>query len=360
MKKAIIILLYILTPLVSVLSQNGYSLLSKDQLLHELIDEYGVVGASAGYTINGKTIWSSSIGYANREDKSPFTDTLLTRIASISKCMTAVAIMQLFEKGLIDLDAPIQTYIPDFPIQKKGIISTSHLLSHMSGIGSYKNSKEAETQTEYSNLREAVAVFENRKLDFTPGTDFGYSTYGYVVLGLIIEKISGISFEEYLQEHIWNKAGMSNTGIEKYGIDYPNKSALYHYERKKTVDGTKNNLSNRVPGGGVYSTLQDILKFGNGILNNIFISAKTSEFMTQIHTPDKVGNPYGYGWFLYGQSPNEHLAIGHGGEQTGCSSQIMINIKSNVVVAILGNTSGIGNQTIIKTARLLEMANAVK
>ena len=111
-----------------------------------------------------------------------------------------------------------------------------------------------------------MAVFENRKLDFTPGTDFGYSTYGYVVLGLIIEKISGISFEEYLQEHIWNKAGMSNTGIEKYGIDYPNKSALYHYEKKKTVDGTKNNLSNRVPGGGVYSTLQVILKFGNGIL----------------------------------------------------------------------------------------------
>jgi CubicO group peptidase (beta-lactamase class C family) len=356
MNRILIAILFIQATIIG-FSQDTIAHQEEDQLLNTLVTDGQVIGISAGYTVNGEVQWMNNRGYQDLEKKIPFSDTTLTRIASIAKPMTAIAVMQLVEKGLIDLDAPIQNYLLDFPMSKKGNITVRHLLSHTSGIDVYKNVKEAETQVNYASLDDAVDVFQKRKLKFEPGTSFFYTTYGYVVLGNIIEKVSGLTFEEYMQQNIWDRADMKNTGVEKFNSEYENKSRLYHFEKGATSIGVRNNLSNRIPGGGFYSTLEDLFKFGNGVLEHTFISEETFKMVTEIHSIEKEGNPYGFGWFLYGQNPNENSVIGHSGEQTGCAAQLMIIPGSKTVVVVLSNTSGKWREIIGYSAQLIRCSS---
>ena len=307
-----------------------------DKLLKSLVSEKSVMGASAGFAIDSEMVWDSAAGYFDDDEKAIFTVDTKVRIASISKPITAVAVMQLVEKDLIDINAPIQTYIEEYP--KK--ITVKQLLSHTSGIDGYENAKEAETTENYPTLTEAMAVFMERELLFDPGTNYSYATYGYVVLGVVIERVTGLTFEYYIQQNIFDTAGMSNSGVDKFGIKETD-SDLFHSKKKgKIKEAEENNLSNRIPGGGFYSTTNGMLKFGNALMNNTLLSEQTFTMMLEHHSLEKVNNGYGYGWFLYGQSPNEENSIiGHTGEQTGASGQFFIVPGKNLVVVVLSNTT---------------------
>ncbi len=310
-----------------------------DSLFEEEIINQGIVGAAAAYSINGETIWETVGGYSDEKTKQSFQKNTKVRMASIAKSMTAIAIMQLVEKGLLDLDAPIQNYVPNYPKQTKTQITTRHLLSHTSGIDGYKNTKEAETQINYPTLDDAITIFKNRPLLFEPGTGYNYTTYGYTLLGLILENISGLTYEDYMRKNIWDIAEMNNTGIDVYGKDEGNSSKLYSKRRNgKTIEGTENNLSNRVPGGGFYTTIGDMMKFGNSVIENTLIKRETLDLMRQRHSVN-TESKYGFGWFLYTPAPNEGRLIGHGGAQMGCSSQLFIVPDEGVVSVVLANTS---------------------
>jgi len=321
---------------------------SPDELFNQITEENLAVGGSAAYSINGETVWQSAIGYADRNTKQPFELDTKVRMASIAKPMTALAVMQLVEQKLIDLDEPIQTYIPEYPKQPKTQITTRHLLSHTSGIGGYKNGKEAETKISYPKLTDALELFKNRALLFEPGTKFSYTSYGYTVLGVIIEKVSGMAYESYMQKNIWDKAAMTNTGVVKFGYKMDKASSLYQRNRKgKIREGKENNLSNRIPAGGFYTTVGDMLKFGNAVINNTFVMEKSLSLMREHHSLEKENNGYGFGWFLYKKKPDEGVVFGHSGGQTGCSSQLLIYPKKGVVSITLINTSGVNEATVL-------------
>ncbi len=333
-----------------------------DQLLEKNIAEQVFTGVIAGISINGNKEWMQAKGYSNAKAKDAMTIQTITRTASIAKSMTAVAVMQLFEQGLIDLDAPIQTYIPDFPKKTAGDITTRQLLYQTSGIAGYASAKEAQTTKNYESLAAAVEVFKNRDLLHQPGSAFYYSTYNYVTLGLIIEKVSGLTYEAYMTKNILEKAGMTNTGVEKYQSQYANKSSLYHRNKKGKIKlvSKENNLSNRIPGGGFYSCLEDMLRFGEAIINHELISEKTFQMMVQKSTVEKEGNPYGLGWFMYGGKENPSDCIGHSGEQTGVSAQLMILPAKNMVVAVMSNTSGSWEKAIHLSVQLIQLAKEEK
>jgi CubicO group peptidase (beta-lactamase class C family) len=269
----------------------------------------------------------------------PLTENTLTRIASISKSLTAVALMQLEEKGLISLDISIGQYLPDLP-EDKGNMTVRQLMAHTSGIPQYQNEKEIENTIHYASLKEAMDVFIHRPLLFEPGSRYFYTTYGYVVLGRIIEEVTGVSFGEYMKREVLDVAGMTSTGIEIANRDYENKSCLYHNNGRKVKTGRQNDLSNRVPGGGYYSTIGDLMLFGKALLDEKLITQKSLESMLDIQPVTYDGNKYGLGWFLYGPPTHENLVIGHSGGQTGCTSQLMIVPRSKTVVVVLSNTSG--------------------
>jgi len=307
-----------------------------DSQFQQHLSDQNIVGAAAGYSIHGKTVWQAVGGFSNKKSDQPFQKETKVRMASIAKSMTAIAVMQLVEQNLIVIDEPIQIYIPDYPKQENTQITVRHLLSHTSGMDGYKSTKEAETQHNYPTLSDAVDLFKNRQLLFEPGTQYSYTSYGYTLLGLIIEKVSGLTFEAYMQKNIWGIAKMTNTGVDIYGVDEGNSSKLYSKRRfGKTKEGKENNLSNRVPGGGFYTTIDDMLKFGNAVINNVFIKNETLNLMRQDHS--KNGKTfYGLGWYLYSPAPN---IIGHSGGQTGCSSQLLVLPEKGVVSVVLANTS---------------------
>lgn len=338
MKKHVILIVFFLVSLTSVSQNNNKEI---NTLLEKIISDKTVMGVAAGYSINGKTIGISAAGYANKKAAKKFKLETLVRMGSIAKPMTALAIMQLVEQDLLNLDAPIQTYIPDYPKQQKTQITTRHLLSHTSGIAGYKDGRESNTTVNYPTLYDALSLFKDRDLLFEPGTQYSYSTYGYTVLGVIIENISELTFEAYMQKNIFDKAEMTNTGVEKFGVKMGNKSELYSRNngKGKAKVVSENNLSNRIPAGGFYTTVEDMLKFGNAVLSHLFVKESTLNLMRQHHSLEKENNAYGFGWFLYAPKPNEGSIIGHPGGQTGNTSLLFIVPSKKAVSIILANTS---------------------
>ena len=337
MKQLFIILLSIST--LTCLAQKKNSAIQSQ--LDRIVADKMVIGVTAAYSIDGKVIEQATAGYADKETKKLFKNDTKIRMGSIAKTMTALAIMQLVEKGKLNLDSSIQTYLPDYPKHEETQITIRHLLSHTSGISGYKDGKESNTTTEYSNLYDALSLFKDRNLLFEPGTQYSYTTYGYTVLGAIMENVTGVSFEEYMQENIFAKAGMSNTGIEKFEEKLENESKLYSRNngKGKAKPAKENNLSNRLPAGGFYTTLNDMLKFGDAVINNTLVKEEILTIMRQHHSLEKENNAYGFGWFLYNPKPNEGGIIGHPGAQTGCTSFLFIVPEKKAVSIILANTS---------------------
>ncbi len=309
------------------------------QSLDQGVADGQFAGAVTGLLIGGKEI-TANAGYRDIETKAPFEKRTLNRIASISKSMTAVAALQLYEQGLLDLDEPIATYLPAYPKQQASRITTRQLLLHSSGIGAYQSGKETESKQQYASLTEAATVFQDRPLVDEPGNAEHYTTYGYVVLGMVIEAVSGQSYEDYMQKHIWTVCGMDNTGVEHLKENYKNKSSLYRRTKRGKIRLSKtNNLSNRVPGGGLYSTVGDLLKFGKAVIDHRLLKEETFAMMMEKPGLAYDGNPYGMGWFLYGENPDLGQVYGHTGEQTGCAAVLLLIPEKDAVVVVMSNTA---------------------
>lgn len=207
----------------------------------------------------------------------------------------------------------------------------------------------------------AVSIFKDRDLVATPGQTFHYTTYGYVVLGLIIEKVSGMSYESYLQSNIWDKVQMTNTGIEYFDKVISNKSMTYHKNSKGRISVAKQtNLSDRIPGGGVYSTVSDMLRFGDAILNFSLIKESTFKMMVENPNLKTQGNGYGLGWYLYGENPKYGNVYGHNGTQTGASTFLMLLPEQKTTIVVLSNTSGAIQTVSDITIKLFDIAAEAK
>lgn len=330
-------------------------------LLTEAVDQGKCAGIAAGFSVQSEINWMDGAGEQVLKSGNGFKQQTLTRIASITKSMTAVAVLQLYEQGKVDLDATIQAYIDDFPQKSEGDITVRQLLQHSSGIDGYQSGRERENKVYYNNLEEAIRIFRDRDLVHQPGAAFHYTTYGYVVLGRLIERVSGMSYENYLQKNIWEPAAMTNTGVEIAGRKYENKSALYHLRSGRKLKSVKpTDLSDRVPGGGVYSTVEDLLKFGQALLEGKLLDSSTLELMWQDSGLKREGNAYGMGWYLYGENPHYGPVYGHNGAQTGASTFLMLLPEQQTTIVVLSNTSGAMQTVTDITLKLFDLAAAAR
>lgn len=310
-----------------------------DQLLQNAKEQGKIMGAAAGFSKNGQIFWTGSVGYSNESTKEAFNSKTLARIASITKVMTAVAILQLVEKGQLSLDNKFQNLLPELFPEDIQSFTIKQMLQHSAGIDDYKNSSESENMKNYPSLTDAAKVFMERPLRFDPGSEFYYTSYGYTLLGLVIEKVSGLTYANYVKSNIWEKAQMNDTRIYQEGIS--GVSQLYHKNnRGKIKDEKVTNLSDRLPAGGVYSTLEDMLKFGEALLNHQLLSKESFDLMTQNSGLKKDGNGYGMGLYLYGQNPKYGSVFGHNGAQIGASTFLMLLPDVNTSIVVLSNTSG--------------------
>src|SRR5271167_209937 len=184
-----------------------------DAIVASYVSSHHVPGFSISVVNKGDVVLTKAYGSADIENNVPATVDAVYRIASLSKPITATAAMKPVEAGKLDLDAPIQKYCGAFP-EKPWPITTRQLLSHQSGIRDYRNDAESISTRHYGSITEALAQFANDPLDFEPGTKMQYTSYGYIVLGCVIEGASGMHYDRYMRQVVFEPAGMQATRLD--------------------------------------------------------------------------------------------------------------------------------------------------
>lgn len=200
-------------------------------LVTSYVSDHHVPGLSVAVIDRGRVILTKGYGLADVENSVPATADTIYRIASISKSITATAAMKLVEAGKLDLDAPIQRYCQDFP-KKPWPITARELLSHQSGIRDYRNEEESINTRHYASIKEALTQFASDPLEFEPGTKMQYTSYGYIVLGCVIEGASGTSYDRYMHQAIFEPALMPATRLDDVFAIIPHRARGYRVVRR--------------------------------------------------------------------------------------------------------------------------------
>ena len=278
----------------------------------------------------GETLFARGYGQASIELGVPNTPQTKFRIGSITKQFTAMAIVILAEQGKLKLDDPIGKYVDDAPKTWEKV-TLHHLLTHTSGIFSYTSDpKYFETASRPVTVSGLIARFRDRPLDFPPGEKFSYCNSGYILLGAVIEKVSGMSYESFLKQAIFEPLGLKNTGYDHTETILPNRAAGY----ERVGEGLKNaeylHMSQPFSAGALYSTVEDLARWDRALLEGKLIS---KESYARMFTPEKDG--YAYGWLIGWMSGRKEIE--HGGSINGFKSQIVRNPDQKVCVVVLCN-----------------------
>ncbi|MDR7209824.1 serine hydrolase [Flavobacterium piscis] len=314
-----------------------------DQLLSKY-NEYGQFNGSALVSEHGKIIFKKGYGSANIEWDVPNQPDTKFRLGSISKQFTSLLIVKLAEKGKLKLNVPITTYLPDYPKVNGDKITIHNLLTHTSGIPNYTSFPhffKDQSRNPYSP-EEFVKTFSNLPLEFTPGEKFNYSNSGYFLLGYIIEKISGKSYEQYLQETILTPLKMVNTGYDHSDVILKNRAAGYEKRGGKISNASYIDMSIPYAAGSLYSTVEDLYLWDQALYTNQLLSAKSMDLLFKRYI--KAGSDfYGYGWSIEEVSNGDKAKLGiieHGGGINGFNTIISRVPADKNLIVLLNNTGG--------------------
>jgi serine beta-lactamase-like protein LACTB, mitochondrial len=303
-----------------------------------------VPGLSVAIVENGEYEWSGGFGLADAENNAPASEHTLFRLASISKSLTATAAMQLFERGQLDLDAPVQKYCPAFP-PKQAPMTTRQVMGHLAGIRHYKTQSQDDPEVgntkHFENpIQGGLDFFKNDPLLSDPGKTFHYSTQGYTVVGCVIEGASGAKYVDFVRQNVFVPAGMEHTQVDNRFDIIPYRTRFY----QKTESGTVQNAdfldsSYKIPGGGWLSSAEDMAHFEVAILNDKLIKRATRDLMwTPLKPSDGSKDGYGLGW---GNSNDDGVAsVGHNGGQQGTSTAFILAPAQRAGVVVLTNMEG--------------------
>jgi CubicO group peptidase (beta-lactamase class C family) len=289
--------------------------------------------------VEGETVYSNSIGYANRELLVENTVDTKYRIGSISKPITALAVMILEEKGLLKTEEKLSVYISGLPISWENI-TVHQLLTHTSGLGHLTDFKETkELLLMPSSMEDAFEVFKKLPLVSSSGQNFHYSGIGYVVLTILIEKVSNTPYDIFVQEEIFKKLQMVNSGG-----DDPNKLIPYRADGYKVnTEGVVENADfNYMPAkrgaGNMISTVGDLLKLEKAFSTNILLSEEAlNKMLTPYITDIDIGNHVKYGYGLDIVKNDSINMIFHTGGAPGFEALFCIYPKKNIVVIACAN-----------------------
>jgi CubicO group peptidase (beta-lactamase class C family) len=292
---------------------------------------------------NGKPVFANAYGMANSAYQVPNRLDTKFNLGSMNKMFTAVAICQLAEQGKLAFSDPIGKHLTDYPnktVAEK--VTIHHLLTHTSGIGDYFNDKFIDaSRDKFRSIKDYFPLFVDKPLEFEPGARFRYSNAGFMVLGAVVQKVSGKDYFDYVREHIYKPAGMINTDAYELDRDIPN--LAYGYTREGLGDGfedgaRRNNLFMHVikggPAGGGYSTVEDLLRFDIALRQDKLLSASQRDILISGKV-DAMGAKYAYGFME--STINGKRIVGHGGGFPGINSQLDMYLESGYTVAVMSN-----------------------
>lgn len=294
---------------------------------------------------DGKVSFAKSFGLANIPFKVPNTVQTKYKVASITKAFTSVLLLQLQEQGKLDLGKTIGTYLPDYAGEGADKVTIHQLLNHTSGLPNFDTVKDIETalksgiptyQTPYTS-DELLAKFCSGKLVNVPGKVFDYNNCDYIILGKIIERLSGKTYEQALREKILQPLGLENTGMLRQSeiLDGLADTYFYRDDLKAMVNDFPVYPENSYAAGAMYSTAQDVLAFANALFGGKLLKKETLALMATPGLDD-----YGYGVWAYETKVNDrkYRVVKRPGRIMGAQTQLYRFLDEDVTVIILSNT----------------------
>jgi len=289
---------------------------------------------------DNRVIFSHAYGLADRNRGIPNTIGTRFRIGSMNKMFTAVAILQLVEAGEVKLTAPLGTYLPDYPNREVATKVTSHqLLTHTGGTGDIFGPAFDAHRKQLRALADYVKLYGKRGLEFAPGSRWAYSNYGFILLGVVIEKVTGQSYYDYVNAHIYAPAGMTGSGSLPEDRAVPDRSIGYTNPPGTTawVPNTDTLPYRGTSAGGGYSTVGDLARFAHALLSHKLLSPHSTKLLMAGKVRTDTGTRYAYG-FDDARAADGNGWVGHGGGAPGMNGDLRIYPKSGYVVAVLANT----------------------
>jgi CubicO group peptidase (beta-lactamase class C family) len=317
--------------------------------------EYGKFNGSVLVAEKGKVIYKKGFGLADMEWNIPNHPDTKHRLGSITKQFTSMLIMQLVEQGKLKLDVPISTYLPDYPKKNGDVITLHHLLTHSSGtpnMTEFPGFVKDIMRNSYSPLQ-LVNLFADSTLQFKPGERFAYSNSGYILLGYIIEKVTGKSYEQVLQENIFAPLKMNNTGYDHSRPLLKNRANGYEKNGRHYVNADFIDMSVPYAAGSLYSTVEDLFLWDQALYGNQLLRKENMDLLFTKHISSGGGH-YGYGLNIgdipLGNTAERIATIGHGGGINGFNTQLTRIPSDKSFIVLLNNTGG---------SPLYEMTNAI-
>ncbi len=306
------------------------------RLVQAHLDQLGVPGASVAVAVDGRVVWAEGFGQADVENRVAVTPTSRFRIASISKAVTAAAVAKLVEDGRLDLDAPVQRYVPGFPEKPQGTITTRLLAGHLAGVRHYRG-LEFQSAEHYDDVVDALGIFEDDPLLSPPGERYAYSTYGWNLISAVVQGASGETFLRFVRTEVLDPLGLRET-VAEWG-DSIILGRVRQYRRSadgRLVNAPYVDNSNKWAGGGYLSTASDLVRYGSAYLSPGFLKPETVRMMwTSQRTRGGEETGYGIGWFV--GNVDGRRQVWHTGGAVGGSTILLIWPDARLVVSILTN-----------------------
>ena len=298
----------------------------------------GEPGAAVIVRKNGETVFRKGYGMADLELGVPIEPDMVFRLGSITKQFTAASILLLAEQGKLGLQDDITKFLPDYPTQGRKI-TVEHLLTHTSGIQSYTDLPEwlSLWRKDFS-LKELIDIFKDKPMQFEPGESWAYNNSGYILLGAIIEKVSGQTYEEFVDARIFKPLGMKNSYYGNTERIIPRRIPGYQMGRNGFINAPYLSMTQPYAAGSLLSTVDDLSVWSDAVFSGKLLKR---EWLDKAFKPYKLKNGestgYGYGWFI--SDYQGHRVIEHGGGINGFSSYAIALPEDRTFLAVLTNST---------------------
>jgi D-alanyl-D-alanine carboxypeptidase len=283
----------------------------------------------------GKPIFTGAYGLANRETKEPNKLTTRFRMGSMNKMFTATAIMQLVQAGKIKLDDPLGKFLTDYPNKEVASkVTVYHLLTHTGGTGDIFGPAFDSHRLQLRTLNDYIKLYGSRGLAFEPGKQWDYSNYGFILLGAIIEKVSGQSYYDYVRDHIFTPAGMTGTASDPEDVAVPDRAIGYMGTGDASKPNTETLPYRGTSAGGGYTTVEDLLRFANALTEHKLLNERYTELLTTAK-PETGDAHYAFGF--QDELRSGVRSFGHSGGAPGMNGDLQIFPQTGYVVIALAN-----------------------
>lgn len=334
-------------------------------IARSLVSEERLPGLSLAVAVDGEIVWAEGFGRADLESQAPVTPATLFRIGGVSKTLTAAAVGLLSERGRLDLDAPVQRYVPGFP-EKEWPISTRQLMAHTAGIRHYRGEEERFRDAFCADDAGRLAIFAGDPLRFRPGTESAYSTYGWVLVGAVVAAAANEPYLDFMQREVLTPLGMKSTVPDIAGQVEPGSARFYYPSvmlnpRYGLQDAPAVDLSCILPAGGFLSTPSDLVRFGSAMMVDALLDPATvAELQTPVRLASGESTGQALGWAVQrvpmgaeetptriagqglGAAVRRHPlgATTIGGHVSGGTASLMTVPEHRIAIAVAANVSG--------------------